>query len=268
MKTTDRAILGSVLVLVLIGAFWFLVLAPKRKEAREVSDRKAQLEQQVAGQEQVADFAEQARQEFPKYYGRMVVLGKAVPNAADSASLLVQVSKVSGDAGVEFKAIELGQGSGGAAPPPPPPSPTEGEPTATEAPGSETTTSTTTPAPATEASAANLPIGSTVGPAGLGTLPYDLIFSGHFFDVADFISGMDELIDIKHATVVAPDGRLLTIDGFALTADPIDGFPKLQANFAVTAYATPSDQGLTLGATPGGPAPTPETTQTSAVVSP
>jgi hypothetical protein len=267
MKTTDRAILGSVAVLVLIGAFWFLVLSPKRKEASELSDRKAALERQITEQEQIADFAEQARQDFPKYYGRMVVLGKAVPDSADSASLLVQLSKVSDDAGVEFQGITLGQG-GTAATPPPAPSPTEGAPTATEAPGSESATTASTAAPATEASAANLPIGSSVGPAGLGTLPYDLTFTGYFFDVAGFIDGMDQLVDIKHGTLAAPDGRLMTVDGFALTADPKVGFPRLQADFAVTAFATPTGQGLTLGASPSGPATTPETTPTSATVTP
>ena len=264
MKTSDRMILGAVLVFVLIGAYWFLVLAPKRQEASELSDRKAELEKQVSEQEQVAEFAEQARDQFSKYYGRMVVLGKAVPNAADSASLLVQLSKVSGDAGVKFSSIELSQTPSGAQAAPPP-SPAEAQPTATEAPGETTTTAT---APATESAAANLPIGATIGPAGLGVLPYNLTFNGYFFDVADFIGGMNELIDIKDEARVSPDGRLLTIDGFALSPDPTAGFPKLQADFAVTGYATPSDQGLTLGATPSGPEMTPQTTPTSAVVAP
>jgi Tfp pilus assembly protein PilO len=265
MKTSDRMILGAILVFALIGAYWFLVLSPKRQEASKLSDRKAELEKQVSEQEQVTEFAEQARDQFPKYYGRMVVLGKAVPNAADSASLLVQLSKVSDDAGVKFSSIELSQTPSGAQAAPPPPSPAEAQPTATEAPGETTTTAA---APATEAAAANLPIGSTVGPAGLGVLPYNLTFNGSFFDVTDFVGGMDELIDIKDEARVSPDGRLLTIDGFALTADPRVGFPKLQADFAVTGYATPSDQGLTLGATPSGPEMAPQTTPTSAVVAP
>jgi hypothetical protein len=33
--------------------------------------------------------------------------------------------------------------------------------------------------------------------------------------------------------------------------------PLLKVDFAVTSYVTPTEQGLTAGATPGGPAPAP-----------
>lgn len=275
MKTTDRVILGSVLGLALIAAFWMLVLSPKRKEASAVADQVDQLEKEISEAEDVAEFANQARQQFPKYYGRMVVLGKAVPDQADSASLMVQLSKVSDNARVEFQEISVAAGGSGT---PAPAAPTgsaadaAANPSATDVPGGESGEASATPAAvpaATESTAATLPIGATVGTAGLGTLPYNLTFSGRFFDVADFIDGMDNLVDIKHGTRVAPDGRLMTVDGFALTADPEVGFPKLQASFLVTAYSTPSSQGLTLGATPSGPGPAqPETTPTSATVTP
>ncbi len=48
--------------------------------------------------------------------------------------------------------------------------------------------------PATEASAAALPIGAVVGPAGLPTLPVHLNFQGGFFDIANFIGGVDGLV--------------------------------------------------------------------------
>ena len=50
-------------------------------------------------------------------------------------------------------------------------------------------------------------------------------------------------------------GRLMTIDGFSLTGDPFTGFPAVEANFAVTTYIVPAEQGLAAGATPAGPAP-------------
>ena len=45
-------------------------------------------------------------------------------------------------------------------------------------------------------------------------MPYDLSFSGDFFHVADFISGIDAMVHTK-GSYVAVDGRLLTLDGFA-----------------------------------------------------
>ncbi len=283
---TDRAILGSFALFVLIGAFWMLVLSPKRKEATELADQKAQLQQSINDQEAVATFAEQARKAFPKYYGRLVVLGKAVPEQADTASLLVQLSKISADSHVNFRTISLGTGTSTAATAAPPPtSPAEAAPTATDAPAepgsttetttadtsttTDTTATTTTATAATEAAASTLPIGASIGSAGLPTLPYDLTFTGHFFDIADFIGGIDGLVDTKSGGQVGADGRLLTIDGFSLTADPDVGFPKLKATFVVTAYSTPSAEGLTLGASPTAPAITaPQTTTTSTTVSP
>ena len=80
----------------------------------------------------------------------------------------------------------------------PPPADAGGEP----APESDTDAAaapsvTGVAAPATETAAANLPIGATVGSAGLPTLPYDLDFKGNFFQVADFVSGLDELISLR-----------------------------------------------------------------------
>jgi hypothetical protein len=57
---------------------------------------------------------------------------------------------------------------------------------------------------------------------------------------------------------VSADGRLLTINGFSLTAGA-KGFPSLQAAVQASSYLTPADQGITAGATPSGPA-APETT--------
>ena len=83
-------------------------------------------------------------------------------------------------------------------------------------------------------------------------MPYSLSFTGDFFQVADFIKGIDSLVD-TNGTGVAVDGRLVTLDGFALNGDPELGFPHLDATFAVTTYVTPPRQGLTAGATPRRP---------------
>ena len=61
-----------------------------------------------------AQYGEQARQQFPTYYGRLVVLGKAVPARADTASLMVQLSAIAHRTDVQFRGISLGAGSGDA----------------------------------------------------------------------------------------------------------------------------------------------------------
>src|SRR5262249_39590828 len=51
-----------------------------------------------------------------------------------------------------------------------------------------------------------LPLGASIGPAGLNVMPYDLTFNGSFFDVADFIGGVDSLLATKK-TNAGGDGR-------------------------------------------------------------
>jgi hypothetical protein len=48
------------------------------------------------------------------------------------------------------------------------------------------------------------------------------------------------------------NGRLLTIDGFTLSAGPT-GLPRLSATVTATSYLAPADEGITAGATPAGP---------------
>jgi Tfp pilus assembly protein PilO len=298
----DRVILLSLAIVGLLAAFYVMVLSPKREEASKLSEENTLLQASIDEQKQVATFGEEARQDFPRYYSRLVVLGKAVPDQADQASMIVQLSQIANRSGVEFRAIKVSEGGGAsttaptAAAPTTPPAgtatgPSDGTTTTPE--GSTTTPSagtappasggstatpaaTTGPAPATEAVAASLPIGATVGLAGLPILPYDLTFKGSFFDVADFMSGIDSLVGLREGSgQVAADGRLLTVDGFSLKPIPtLGGEPELNATFAVTSYVVPSEEGLTAGASPTGPSasalqsPATPTSTTTPTVSP
>jgi Tfp pilus assembly protein PilO len=270
MKGTDKAIVMGVLMAVVLAAFYFMVLSPKRSEASKLDKDVKTLNSQLEEQKQIAAFAEDARRHFPAYYGRLVVLGKAVPADADTASLLVQLNSIANDTSVKFTGLELSAGSSSAAPTPAPTTQPSGDSTTNTSTTSASTTAPTTPPAATEATAANLPLGASVGAAGLPTMPYQLTFAGKYFDVADFLKGVDDLVHPRgNSGLVAADGRLMTIDGFALAPDPDSppSDPTLEVKLSVTSYVTPSDQGLTAGATPGGPA-TGQAQPASATVSP
>jgi hypothetical protein len=279
MRRADKGVIFGVALAALAIAFYMLVLAPKRDEAGKLQSQIDDLNASISQQQQVAEFGEQARSEFPRYYGHLVVLGKAVPPRADTSSMIVQLNSVADGAQVKLNSIALSQGGSSTdpsatttTPTPTAPAPTAPTPTAPASSPSGTTTAPTPAtgtAPATEASAALQPLGAIVGPAGLPTLPYDLGFQGTFFDVADFIGGLDALVTpTDGGASVSPDGRLFTIDGFSLAGGGQSA--TLDANFLVTTYVTPEDQGLTAGASPSGPAPvTPGETETqpaSAVV--
>ena len=280
MKGSDKAVVMGVIVAIVLAGFYFKVVSPKRQKASSLSTDITMLQSQIAEQQQVAQFAEDARQHFPAYYGRLVVLGKAVPADADTPSLLVQLNTLADRTGVKFNGLELSADSGSASTAAPSAPPTTTPPDgSTPSDSSSTSTSTptagtTTPTAATEATAANLPLGAAVGTAGLPVMPYDLTFEGSYFDVANFLKGIDDLVHMRGTGQVSADGRLLTVGGFslALAENETPGpNPKLEVSLSVTSYVTPSDQGATAGASPSGPGSSltqPQTQPASATVAP
>jgi Tfp pilus assembly protein PilO len=275
MTATNRALIAVIAALAAVAAFWLLALAPKRERADELGARVTALEASVSEQERAIAAGVEARRDFPAAYHQLVLLGKAVPAGDDAASFLVQLNEVADGAGIQFRQLMLDESSS-VAPPALPTAPAPAQPSATEpvpeegaaAPGTSVPAASTSALP-TEAAAATLPIGATVGPAGLGILPYQLQFEGTFFEIADFLAGVDAFVETDRGHV-AVDGRLVTVDGFSLSRDRKLGFPSLAANLVVTTFVTPSDQGLTAGATPTAPAPagSPQATPVSTTPSP
>lgn len=231
---SKNAVIGTMLLIAAIAAaFWILALSPKREEAKKLDAQVGKLESSLAQHEAEADAAEEARGTFATNYRKLVVLGKAVPGDDDTASLLVQVNRIADKAKVKFQTLKLSPGAG-----------SEGEAPAPAAAAGQ-------PVSATEAAASLLPLGAGIGPAGLAVMPYTLTFQGSFFEIADFIEGLDSLVETTNEEAVV-DGRLITVDGFSLTEDPDLSFPELRASFTVTTYLTPPGQGLTGGASPIG----------------
>jgi Tfp pilus assembly protein PilO len=239
MSNTNKVVVAVLAVAALAIAFWMLEIGPKRDEASKLDAQAEQVKGSLAQHRAEIAGAEEARTHFPAEYRRLVVLGKAVPGDDDTASLLVQVNRIARQAKVRFSTLTLSAEGGGetaeAAPPP--------------------ESSASSPASPTEVAASTLPLGATVGPAGLGVMPYTLNFEGSFFQIADFIHGLDSLVE-THSNEVAVDGRLLTIDGFSLQGQQKVGFPQLEASFSVTTYLTPPGQGVAGGASPESPGAT------------
>lgn len=249
MSSSNRIIVAMLAVVALAVAFWMLLLSPKRDEVSKLDREIAQQEESLTVHRAEVQRGLQARETFPAAYQQLVVLGKAAPADDDTASLLVQLNRIAEHAHVRFETFDLQAEEGGEAP-------EEAEaPPAEESPNSY-------PSP-TEVAASTLPLGASIGPAGLAVMPYKLTFKGSFFDIADFIDGLDSLVETKNSEV-AVTGRLITIGGFTLSADTNKGFPHLAAEFTVTTYLVPPEQGITGGATPTSPEPS--TTQVSTTI--
>ncbi len=253
MSSSNRTIVAILVVVALVAAFWLLLLGPKRQKADDLSSQVEQLRSSLIQAESQAADAARARRKFPADYHQLVTLGKAVPGSDDTASLLVQLNQIADDSNVKFQSITLqSNGSGGS----------DTTATTNTTPGTASSSSSAL-TPPTEVAASLLPLGATVGSAGLAVMPYSLTFSGSFFNIADFIQGVDSMVHAGHSNVRAT-GRLVTLDGFALNGAANGGFPKLDANFTVTTYLVPPNQGVTAGATPTAPAAATTTSTTPA----
>jgi Tfp pilus assembly protein PilO len=236
-KSKNVLIGAMLLIAALATAFWILALSPKREEASKLDVQVKQLEGSLAQHESEIASSEEARKEFPVDYQHLVVLGKAVPSEDETASLLVQLNHVSDKAHVRFQTLTL-------------------EASGSESESGSLASASGEPVSATEAAASLLPLGTSVGPAGLAVMPYQLTFTGDFFKIADFIKGLDSLVKTTNEKV-GVDGRLITVNGFSLSEDSEAKFPALQASFSVTTYLTPPSEGATAGASPEGPVEAP-----------
>lgn len=257
MNSQAKVIIGMLVAVGVLAAFWMLALAPKRQEADRLGAQVSQLKSSIAQAQQEAAAAQEARKNFPAEYQQMVLLGKAVPASDDTSTLLVDLNGISAKAGVDFRDVELnsqGAASAGTAPAPaaaaPAPAASGSGSTGAGSTGAVPASATTAP---TEAAASLLPLGATVGSAGLGVMPYKLSFSGNFFHIANLMKGLDSLVKTQSSRV-AVKGPLMTIDGFSLSGGD-NGFATLNASFAVTTYLVPPQQGVTAGASPTAPAP-------------
>src|SRR4051794_11540476 len=109
MSDRDRKIALVIVPLVLIVAYWFLLLAPKRDEAQTAKKNATEQQQRLAAAKAVADQAKGAKTSFAADYGEIVRLGKAIPSRVDMPSLLVQLDHAAAGTGIKFTKISQGE---------------------------------------------------------------------------------------------------------------------------------------------------------------
>src|SRR3954447_22176136 len=105
----DRRIIMIIVPIVLLIAYYFLILAPKRDDLKTARDEQHSAE--AARDQAVAQAAqlEKARQTFAADYAAVVRLGKAIPDTIDSPSLLVQLDRASHGTHIDFNSVTFGE---------------------------------------------------------------------------------------------------------------------------------------------------------------
>jgi Tfp pilus assembly protein PilO len=251
MTARDRLIIVAVLVAAALAGFWFVGLAPKRKEAAALQGKIDAASQQLADAQQKAAQAREAKGRYDKDYAEVATLGKAVPKSDALPSLLYQLQNAAHDARIDFRSLKV-SASGGQGPVASTPSTPANTANAANANGStaksgssssstpaSSTPPAASPAPATQAAAATLPPGAAVGSAGFPTMPFSFVFNGSFFDMESFFRDVQRFVRVNDKRVDVR-GRLLSIDAFSLVAGP-DGFPSVKSSINATAYLLSPD---------------------------
>jgi type IV pilus assembly protein PilO len=283
----DRKIMIALVPVLVLVAYWFLLLAPKRDEASKAGDDVAAQEQRLDVARDKLQTARTAKESFKASYAQVVRLGKAIPSTVDMPSLLVQLNAAAKGTGIRFTHIKTGERTAAAVattgtttPPAGSESGTTGTPaaaggeTAQSQPGqaaesannaqqtadqrnaaaeksgvSPADTQTSTTASATDPSTGTAP-----APAGLETVPLELEFQGDFFHLAEFFHRVKRFVALGNRNVLV-SGRLITVEGINWTSDELL-FPKLRASIKATVYLSPKSEGVTAGASPTGPSTT------------
>jgi hypothetical protein len=300
----DRRIVLILLPVVVLIAYWFLLLGPKRDDLKTARDEQHAAEQARDQAVAQANQLEKARESFAADYAAVVRLGKAIPEQVDAPSLLVQLDRASHGTHIDFDSVTFGargtaalptvtttqapaQPGGNAA--------AGGAPAATglgrateaagntvtqanqagQAAGGTTTTDTTATTTATTTDTTATATPATTDSA-LDSVALTFNFRGTYFDLADFFHRLKRFVYVANSQVFVR-GRLLTID--TLTFAPGGGTTNgttssgdLTATMGATIYLSPKGQGTTGGATAAGPAgadttttPAPSGAQTSKV---
>ena len=226
MTRTNKILIAAVATAAVIAGYWMLVLSPKRAELTKLDADIAKTQAELANAQSTLATYEKAQAGYGRNYATVVRLGKAVPAADDTRSLLVQLDSAAKSSGVDFRKISVGGG-------------------------------TSAPAPATAATdgAATPPPGAvSVGSAGFSAMPFAFSFKGSFFNMSEFFSRLERFVSVRNARMDVT-GRLLRVESVVLKPDTT-GFPAIRAEIGASSYLVPASQGLTAGATEEGPAGT------------
>jgi hypothetical protein len=104
----DKKIVLVLVPLVVLLGYWFLLLGPKRKEAKSAGDGLAKQERRLGDARAHERGLAGAKSSFASDYTQLVRLGKAVPTSLDMPSLLVQLDSAARGTGISFSRIASG----------------------------------------------------------------------------------------------------------------------------------------------------------------
>ena len=244
MTGPGRIALAALLLVAGLAGAWVGLVAPKRAEAKAAAAQIAQAQSRQSDALAAIASAERARAAARRDDATVARLKRAVPNDDDVGSLIRQLDAIARANDIDFRAATLSGAP--AAAPVAPAAGTEGADKPADKPAGEDAADgdkAGEDAPGESAAApvaatvVQPPPGAAVGPAGLLTVPFSFTFDGGYVALQRFLGAIDAQAKKANGRITVR-GRLITVDGFSLSAGR-DGFPKLRALVSATAYVAP-----------------------------
>jgi Tfp pilus assembly protein PilO len=178
--TRKWSLLAVVIILGILAAGWFLMVAPKRSHAAELKQRTLTQEQENARLQEKISMLQSQEKDLPKERARLAVIGRQVPNNPALPALIRNLSSAANQVGVTITSM---------APALPTPVVEAAAPVAPVAPATTSTTGGTSGSDATATPAA-----APVAPApSLYQVPLTLGVTGSYFELEQFISRLEGL---------------------------------------------------------------------------
>jgi hypothetical protein len=224
----NRLLIGVAAVAAVLGAYWFLVLAPKRAQAGELETAIAAKQASIQQVQLTAGQYAKQRDAYKSNYTTLVRLGKAVPGDDDLRSLMIQLDDAATRSGVDFRTISVGGG--------------------------------TSAGPTVAAGGAPLAPGSVSLGTGFSSMPFKFTFNGRFSNLGGFFSRLERFVTVQEDKVRVT-GRLMRVESITLAPGP-QGYPQIQATIGATSYLASTPTGVNQGGgtattSPSVPASTP-----------
>ena len=213
------ALLGVVVALAAVAAYWFLLLAPKREEAAALAAKVEQTQAAVAQAESTLASYRQAQAAYKSLSATVARLGKAVPADDDVRSLVVQLESAATASKVDFRSIDVGSGSSAAA----------------------------TDATAAAATVAGPPGSTPMGSAGFSSMAVQPAVQGQLPAPRRAVRAARAASSSCTGDRIDVTGRLLRVEG--LTMSPNGGdYRHLNATVNASTYLVPATEPLSLDA--------------------
>lgn len=107
----QRVLLVVLLCAVILGGFWFFVYSPQSQEFQQLKDQKASLDRKLQQDRRIANNLPKFRSEYEKLKRQLELALKELPDKKEIPSLLVSISSLAKENGLEVVEFKPGRES-------------------------------------------------------------------------------------------------------------------------------------------------------------